>query len=96
MFIKTVDVVVVIMIMIIMIMIIIIMSSFIKNENRLRYHNAPCKCVCVFACVFVLMCRRPHFKITLNDVREFHVKRHGRYTIRDYIKNISCFDLLQT
>jgi len=94
--IKTIDVVVVIMIMII-----IIMYSFIKNENRLRYHML-CVCVCVRVCVracvflFVLMCRRPHFKIILNELRDFHARRHGRYAIRGYITNVSCFDLLQT
>jgi len=50
----------------------------------------------VSECVLVLMCRRPHFKIILNELRDFHVRRHGRYTIRENITNASCFDLLQT
>jgi len=32
----------------------------------------------------------------MNELRDFQVRRQGRYAIRDYITNVNCFDLLQT
>ena len=62
-----------------MIIILIIMPNFIKNEDYVI------TMLCVGVCVCVFMCRRPHFKITLNELLDFHVKWHGSYAIRDYI-----------